>query len=398
MKFKNNKAINKIAVIGAGYVGMAMATLLSQKNKVQVYDIDTSKIHKINDRISTIADRDIQNFLKEKDLLISASSNFEEVVRDANFIIIATPTNYDELNDSFDTSNVEDTVQKSIKSNTKSTIVIKSTIPIGFTEKLVKRYNSKNILFSPEFLREGQALADNLNPSRLIIGGERNAGSLKFVEIIKEVSEKKDFPIIFMNPSEAESVKLFSNSYLAMRVSFFNELDSFAVSKGLDPENIIRGVSADPRIGDGYNNPSFGYGGYCLPKDTKQLLSEYSGIDQNIFSAIVKSNQTRKEFLLKRIVEKKPKTLGIYGLSMKSGSDNLRESATVDLVNELIKNDLKILIYEELISSDSFLGCSVIKDFGYFKSECDLILANRVDDKISHSDVEIFTRDIFNEN
>ena len=325
----------KIAVAGTGYVGLSLATLLSQKNEVMALDVVPEKVEKINNRISPIRDEYIEKYLKEKELDLKATLDYQEAFKEAQYIIISTPTNYDEEKNYFDTSSVEDIIQKVLSMKDKNmTMVVKSTIPVGFIENMKRKYNIENIFFSPEFLREGHALYDNLYPSRIIVG-EKNSKAQEFANLLKEAAEKKDIEVLYMNSTEAEAVKLFANTYLALRVAYFNELDTYAVTKGLNSKDIIEGVCLDPRIGEHYNNPSFGYGGYCLPKDTKQLLANYKDVPQNLIEAIVKSNKTRKDFITEEIIRKNPNVVGIYRLTMKSGSDNFRASAIQDIIKNL---------------------------------------------------------------
>ncbi|OIL84872.1 nucleotide sugar dehydrogenase, partial [Oenococcus oeni] len=316
----------KIAVIGTGYVGLSLATLLSQQNEVKALDIIAEKVEKINRKVSPIVDHDITDFFEHKDLKLQATLDPKEAITAASFVIIATPTNYDPQTNHFDTSSVEAAIKETIEINPQAQIVIKSTIPIGFVDKAIQHFDFKKIFFSPEFLREGKALSDNLYPSRIIVGSQSKEAH-QFAELLKQAAIKENIPILFTNSEEAEAIKLFSNTYLAMRVAYFNELDTYAVSNNLDTAKIIKGVGMDPRVGDFYNNPSFGYGGYCLPKDSKQLLASYEGVPQELMTAIVKSNDTRKRFIVKQILSKKPKTVGIYKLAMKSGSDNFRQSS-----------------------------------------------------------------------
>ena len=336
----------KIAVAGTGYVGLSLATLLSQKNEVVALDVVPEKVEKINKRISPIKDEYIEKYFKEKKLNLKATLDYKEAFEGAEFVIISTPTNYDEEKDIFDTSTVEDIIEKVISMNDKNiTMVIKSTIPVGYTESIKEEYVISNIFFSPEFLREGKALYDNLYPSRIIVGDKGEKGK-KFAELLKQSSLKKDVETLFMKPTEAEAVKLFANTYLALRVAYFNELDTYAELKKLNTKDIIEGVGLDPRIGTHYNNPSFGYGGYCLPKDTKQLLANYKNVPQNLIEAIVNSNKTRKEFITEEIIKKQPKFVGIYRLTMKSGSDNFRSSAIQDIIKGLKADNQKVIIYE----------------------------------------------------
>ena len=383
----------KIAVAGTGYVGLSIATLLSQNNEVVALDIIPEKVETINKGISPIKDEYIEDYLKNKNLNLRATLDYKDAFKDAEFIVISTPTNYDDEKNFFDTSSVEDIIQKVISMNIETTMVVKSTIPVGFIEEMKKKYNIDNIMFSPEFLREGRALYDNLYPSRIIVG-EKSQRAEKFAELLKEAAIKKDIPIKFMHSTEAEAVKLFANTYLALRVSYFNELDTYAELKGLNTKDIIDGVCLDPRIGDYYNNPSFGYGGYCLPKDTKQLLANYDKVPQNLIEAIVKSNDTRK----KMILEKKPKTVGIYRLTMKTNSDNFRASAIQGIIKRLKANNINVIIHEPTLKAEEFNECHVVNDFDEFVNKSDIVLCNRIDDKIKKYSDKIYTRDLFNEN
>ena len=346
----------KIAVAGTGYVGLSIATLLSQNNEVVALDIIPEKVEMINKGISPIKDEYIEDYLKNKKLNLRATLDYKDAFKDAEFIVISTPTNYDDEKNFFDTSSVEDIIQKVISMNIETTMVVKSTIPVGFIEEMKKKYNIDNIMFSPEFLREGRALYDNLYPSRIIVG-EKSQRAEKFAELLKEAAIKKDIPIKFMHSTEAEAVKLFANTYLALRVSYFNELDTYAELKGLNTKDIIDGVCLDPRIGDYYNNPSFGYGGYCLPKDTKQLLANYNKVPQNLIEAIVKSNDTRKDHITKMILKKNPKTVGIYRLTMKTNSDNFRASAIQGIIQRLKANNINVIIHEPTLKAEEFNEC-----------------------------------------
>ena len=387
----------KIAVAGTGYVGLSIACLLAQKNEVVALDIIKEKVDMINEGKSPIRDKEIEDFLANKKLDLKATLDYQEAFKDAKFIIISTPTNYDDETHYFDTSSVEDIIQKVISMKIDTTMVVKSTIPVGFIESMKKKYNIDNIMFSPEFLREGRALYDNLYPSRIIVG-EKSQRAEKFAELLKEAAIKKDIPIKFMHSTEAEAVKLFANTYLALRVSYFNELDTYAELKGLNTKDIIDGVCLDPRIGDYYNNPSFGYGGYCLPKDTKQLLANYDKVPQNLIEAIVKSNDTRKDHITKMILKKNPKTVGIYRLTMKTNSDNFRASAIQGIIQRLKANNINVIIHEPTLKAKEFNECHVVNDFDEFVNKSDIVLCNRIDDKIKKYSDKIYTRDLFNEN
>lgn len=387
----------KITVVGLGYVGMSLSVLLAQHNNVVTLDIDSNRIDKVNNLQSTIADPDIDKFLSKNSLALTGVLDDEVAYKDADFIIIATPTNYDPDSNQFNTSSVDGVVDRALAVNKKALIVIKSTIPVGHTEMLQKHHKTNRIIFSPEFLREGRALYDNLFPSRIIIGSTTNLAR-KFGALLIQASEKKDVDQLFMEPSEAESVKLFSNTYLAMRVAFFNELDSFSVSKNLNSKSIIDGVCMEDRIGQGYNNPSFGYGGYCLPKDTKQLLANYKDVPQAIIQAIVTSNSIRKDFIADEIIKRKPQTVGFYRLVMKEGSDNIRSSAVQGVIKRLKAKDIKVLIFEPYLEDDNFFGSPLLNNLDSFKDASDLIVANRVSDEISDQIEKVFTRDIFGEN
>ena len=385
----------KIAVAGTGYVGLSLATLLSQNNEVVALDIIPEKVEKINNRISPIKDEYIEKFFKEKRLNLRATIDYKEAFTGADFVIISTPTNYDEEKNFFDTSSVEDIIEKVISMNDKNiTMVIKSTIPVGYTENIKEEYNIDNIFFSPEFLREGKALYDNLYPSRIIVGNKTEKGHA-FAKLLQDSAMKENINTLFMNSTEAEAVKLFANTYLALRVAYFNELDTYADVKGLNARDIINGVCLDPRIGNSYNNPSFGYGGYCLPKDTKQLLANYRDVPQNLIEAIVKSNATRKEFIVNEILEKRPKVVGIYRLTMKAGSDNFRASAILDIIKGLKANNQKIIIYEPTLKENEYNGCEIVNDLNKFKTESSIIMANRVTNEIRDEKRKIYTRDLF---
>ena len=384
-----------ITIIGSGYVGMSLSVLLGKgNNHVKILDIDKDKVKKINDGLSTVKDELIEKHLAKDKLSISATLDPREALTDADYFIVATPTNYDEKTNKFDTESVKSTIEKILKFSKNGTIIIKSTIPIGYTEHLKEEFKTDRIIFSPEFLREGNALYDNLYPSRIIIG-DNTQTAVSFAEMLKNLSLKKSTKIIYMSSREAEAVKLFSNTYLAMRVAFFNELDSFAMENKLETLNLISGISGDPRIGNFYNNPSFGYGGYCLPKDTRQLLANYKNIPQNIIQAIVDSNSTRKDYIVKEILKYKPKMIGIYQLAMKSGSDNFRSSSILSIIERIKKHDIPMIIYEDQISDKSFSGVSIEKDLHIFKNSCDLIITNRITDDLSDVIDKVFTRDLF---
>ncbi len=385
----------KIAVAGTGYVGLSLATLLSQNNEVYALDIIPEKVEKINKRISPIKDEYIEKFFKEKDLNLKATLDYKEAFKGASYVIISTPTNYDEEKNFFDTSSVEDIIKKVKSMNDDNiTMVIKSTIPVGYTNKIKEQYKIENIFFSPEFLREGKALYDNLYPSRIIIGEKSERGE-RFAKLLMNSAEEKDINILYMNSTEAEAVKLFANTYLALRIAYFNELDTYADKKGLNTKDIIQGVGLDPRIGTHYNNPSFGYGGYCLPKDTKQLLANYKDVPQNLIEAIVKSNNTRKRFISEDVLKLNPKTIGIYRLTMKSGSDNFRSSAIQDIIDIIKENNKKVIIYEPTLSMEKFNECKVENDFNKFKKESDIIMANRMSNELYDVKNKVYTRDLF---
>ncbi len=384
----------KIAVAGTGYVGLSLATLLSQNNEVVALDVIEEKVKMINNRISPIKDEKIEEFFKNKNLNLRATLDYKDAFLNAKFVIISTPTNYDDELDYFDTSSVEDIIEKVISLDIDTTMVVKSTIPVGFIEQMKRKYKIDNIMFSPEFLREGKALYDNLYPSRIIVG-EKSERAIKFANLLKEACLKDDVVIKYMDSTEAEAVKLFANTYLALRVSYFNELDTYAELKGLNTKDIIEGVCLDPRIGDHYNNPSFGYGGYCLPKDTKQLLANYKNVPNNMIEAIVKSNDTRKDHITNMILKRNPKVVGIYRLTMKTDSDNFRASAIQGIIERLKKHHITILIYEPTLKESTFHDCIVINDLDKFKNQSDVIVSNRMDDSIKDISDKIYTRDIF---
>tara|TARA_B100000674_G_C37889748_1_gene938373 strand:- start:379 stop:1554 length:1176 start_codon:yes stop_codon:yes gene_type:complete len=387
---------NKITVVGAGYVGMSIGVLLAQKNDVIIYDISEEKVNKINNQESTIKDSDISDFLL-KELSLKATTDKVKALKSANFIIIATPTDYIEEINKFDTSSVDSIVFEALKINKDALIVIKSTLPIGHTKSLQSKFNASRIIFSPEFLREGRALKDNLYPSRIIIGSKCKE-AYDFAELLKSCSLKDDVNVIHMQSTEAEAVKLFANTYLAMRVAFFNELDSFSISNELSSKDIIEGLSSDKRIGDYYNNPSFGYGGYCLPKDTKQLLSQSNNPNDNLMSAIVSSNSSRKAFIFDEIIKLKPNSIGFFRLIMKEGSDNFRSSAVQSILKKIIATNIKIYIYEPSLKKTKFLNQEIISDLNEFKNKSDLIIANRNTYELTDVLDKVFSRDIFGEN
>lgn len=384
----------KIAVAGTGYVGLSIATLLSKKNEVVALDIIPEKIEMINNRISPIKDKEIEEYLKNEKLNLRATLDYKEAFEGAEFIVISTPTNYDDVQNYFDTTSVEDIIKKVISMNIDTTMVVKSTIPVGFIKSMKEKYNIDNIMFSPEFLREGRALYDNLYPSRIIVG-EKSQRAEKFANLLKEGALKEDIIVKYMDSTEAEAVKLFANTYLALRVAYFNELDTYAETKGLNAKDIIEGVCLDPRIGNQYNNPSFGYGGYCLPKDTKQLLANYKDVPQNLIEAIVNANKTRKDFITDEILKAKPKTVGIYRLTMKAGSDNFRSSAIQDIIKNLRANNVNVVIYEPTLNKAEFDGFEVISDIQKFKEMSSIILANRQEDILSDVKDKVYTRDLF---
>ena len=392
-----NKNKNKITVVGSGYVGMSLAVLLAQENDVVILDVDPERIKKINSKQSTVADSEIESFLKEKKLNLTATVDKNVAYENTKYILVATPTDYDPENNCFDTSSVDAVVNDALELSEDALVVIKSTIPVGHTRFLQKKYATKRVIFSPEFLREGKALKDNLFPSRVIIGSELKAGK-EFANLLTEGAEKKDIEVLFMKSEEAEAVKLFSNTYLAMRVSFFNELDSYALAHNLETKKIINGVCLDGRIGCGYNNPSFGYGGYCLPKDTKQLLANYDQVPQNLIQAIVSSNETRKDFIAKKIMKLKPKTVGVYRLVSKEGNDNFRSSAILGIIERIKKEGINLVIYEPKLKDSDFFGSKVIIDFEEFKKACDIIIANRMTESLNDVDSKCFSRDLFGEN
>ena len=384
----------KIAIAGTGYVGLSLATLLSQNNEVIALDIIPEKVEKINNRILPIQDEYIEKYFKEKKLNLKATLDYKDAFEGAEYIVISTPTNYDDEKNHFDTSSVEDIIQKVKDLGIDTTMVVKSTIPVGFIKNMRAKYGIDNIMFSPEFLREGKALYDNLYPSRIIVG-EKSKRAEKFAELLKEGAIKKDVVVKFMDSTEAEAVKLFANTYLALRVAYFNELDTYAEIKGLNTQDIIEGVGLDPRIGSHYNNPSFGYGGYCLPKDTKQLLANYENVPQNIIRAIVRSNRTRKKHITEMIMRKNPEVVGIYRLTMKKDSDNFRASAIQEIIDRLKDEGVEVVIYEPTLKDNKFNACKVENNFDKFVKKSDVILANRLDSLLESVKDKVYTRDIY---
>ena len=387
----------KITVVGSGYVGSSLAVLLAQHNDVTVLDIDASQVDKVNSKQSTVVDNEIESFLTKKELSLFATLDKQVAYKDASFIVVATPTNYDPETNRFDTSSVDSVVDDALSINTKALIVIKSTIPVGHTKWLQQKHQTNRVIFSPEFLREGQALKDNLYPSRIVVGSQLDVAK-EFAGLLVQSAMKDDIETLFIRSTEAEAVKLFANTFLAMRVSFFNELDSYALAHDLDTKSIIKGVCLDQRIGDGYNNPSFGYGGYCLPKDTKQLLANYEQVPQNLIQAIVSSNVTRKDFVAEEILKLKPKIVGFYRLVMKEGSDNFRSSAIQGIMKRIKAKGIEVVIYEPTLHEEIFFGSRVLGNIDEFKRKSDIIVANRRSDALEDVHVKCFSRDLFGDN
>ena len=384
----------KIAVVGLGYVGLSNAVLLAQNHDVTAVDVSAARVDLVNNRKSPIVDAELEDFLAHKSLQLTATTDLAAAARDAELVVIATPTDYDPHTNHFDTSSVENVARAVLAANPAASVVVKSTIPVGFITRLRRNLGSDNVFFSPEFLREGRALNDNLYPSRIIVGDTGLRGR-QFADLMLEGAAKKDVAVLLTDPAEAEAIKLFANTYLAMRVAFFNELDSYAMAAGMDTRQIIEGIGLDPRIGLHYNNPSFGYGGYCLPKDTKQLLANYGAVPQNLIAAIVDANRTRKDFLAQRIFDRKPRTVGVYRLVMKANSDNFRQSSIQGIMKRIKARGIPVILYEPALAEDQFFGSRVVRDLDAFKAEADVILANRMSPDLADVESKLFTRDLF---